>query len=158
MWNAINSYDIREDGKIWEIYSGISNFTQKVDQDGGEEINEEGVVYKVLDDVGIHHQAGRCGIHDNVVVGLAELGYHLVQFAVAQQFGWVGRYGTGEDAVHAGADDVALDNAVPVVDLSGEVVGKACVFARVEVARQGAFTHVKVDNHGLLSGNTHASG
>lgn len=45
VWNAINSYDIREDGKIWEIYSGISNFTPKVDQDGGEEINEEGVVY-----------------------------------------------------------------------------------------------------------------
>ena len=31
VWDAINSYDIREDGKIWEIYSGISNFTPKTD-------------------------------------------------------------------------------------------------------------------------------
>ena len=23
VWNAINSYDLREDGKIWDIYSGI---------------------------------------------------------------------------------------------------------------------------------------
>ena len=45
VWNAINSYDIREDGKIWEIYSGISNFTPKVDQDKGEDIDEEGRVY-----------------------------------------------------------------------------------------------------------------
>ena len=45
VWNAINSYDIREDGKIWEIYSGISNFTPKDDQDKGEDIDEEGRVY-----------------------------------------------------------------------------------------------------------------
>lgn len=45
VWNAINSYDIREDGKIWDIYSGISNFTPKDDQDKGEDIEEEGVVY-----------------------------------------------------------------------------------------------------------------
>lgn len=45
VWNAINSYDIRPDGKIWDIYSGISNFTPKDDQDKGEEIDEEGVVY-----------------------------------------------------------------------------------------------------------------
>ena len=45
VWNAINSYDIRPDGKIWDIYSGISNFTPKDDQDKGEEVEEEGVVY-----------------------------------------------------------------------------------------------------------------
>lgn len=45
VWNAINSYDIRPDGKIWDIYSGISNFTPEDDQDKGEEIEEEGVVY-----------------------------------------------------------------------------------------------------------------
>ena len=45
VWNAINSYDIREDGKIWDIYSGISNFTPGTDQDKGADINEEGVVY-----------------------------------------------------------------------------------------------------------------
>ena len=45
VWNAINSYDLREDGKIWEIYSGISNFTPKTDQDKGLEIDEEGKVY-----------------------------------------------------------------------------------------------------------------
>ena len=45
VWNAINSYDIRPDGKIWDIYSGISNFTPKDDQDKGLDIDEEGVVY-----------------------------------------------------------------------------------------------------------------
>ena len=40
VWNAINSYDIRPDGKIWDIYSGISNFTPKDDQDKGEEGQE----------------------------------------------------------------------------------------------------------------------
>ena len=45
VWNAINSYDIRPDGKIWDIYSGISNFTPKDDQDKGVDIDEEGVVY-----------------------------------------------------------------------------------------------------------------
>jgi len=45
VWQAINSYDIREDGCIWDIYSGISNFTPVVDQDKGADIDEEGVVY-----------------------------------------------------------------------------------------------------------------
>lgn len=36
VWNAVNSYDLREDGKIWDIYSNISNFTPKTDQDKGE--------------------------------------------------------------------------------------------------------------------------
>ena len=45
VWNAVNSYDIREDGKIWDIYSGISNFTPKTDQDKGDEIENEGLKY-----------------------------------------------------------------------------------------------------------------
>ena len=45
VWNAINTYDIRPDGCIWDIYSGISNFTPVTDQDKGEEIDQEGVVY-----------------------------------------------------------------------------------------------------------------
>ena len=45
VWNAINTYDIREDGKIWDIYSGISNFTPGTDQHKGQTINEEGVAY-----------------------------------------------------------------------------------------------------------------
>lgn len=45
VWNAINSYDIRPDGCIWDIYSGISNFTPVTDQDKGADINDEGVVY-----------------------------------------------------------------------------------------------------------------
>lgn len=44
VWNAVNSYDIREDGKIWDIYSGISNFTPVTDQDKGN-IVDEGVKY-----------------------------------------------------------------------------------------------------------------
>jgi len=45
VWNAINSYDLRDDGCIWDIYSSISNFTPVVDQDKGANIEEEGVVY-----------------------------------------------------------------------------------------------------------------
>ena len=45
VWNAINSYDIRPDGCIWDIYSGISHFKPGDDQDKGLDINDEGVVY-----------------------------------------------------------------------------------------------------------------
>ena len=40
VWDAINSYDLREDGKIWEIYSGIGNYTPKTDQDPGGDFDE----------------------------------------------------------------------------------------------------------------------
>jgi endonuclease I len=40
VWDAINSYDLRDNGNIWEIYSGISNFTPVTDQDKGEEVDE----------------------------------------------------------------------------------------------------------------------
>ena len=39
-WNAINSYDLREDGKVWEIYSGIGNYTPLTDQDKGTDVDE----------------------------------------------------------------------------------------------------------------------
>ena len=45
VWDAINSYDIRPDGKIWDIYSGVSNFTPKDDQHQGEKIQDEGKAY-----------------------------------------------------------------------------------------------------------------
>ena len=45
VWNAISTYDIRPDGYIWDIYSGISNFTSGTDQHEGESVNKEGVVY-----------------------------------------------------------------------------------------------------------------
>ena len=44
VWDAIESYDLRADGKIWEIYSGISNFTPKTDRDKGDDV-EEGKKY-----------------------------------------------------------------------------------------------------------------
>jgi endonuclease I len=44
VWDAIESYDLREDGMIWEIYSGISNFTPRTDRDKGDDV-EEGVKY-----------------------------------------------------------------------------------------------------------------
>ncbi len=40
VWNAINSYDLREDGKVWEIYSGIGNYTPVTDQDKGTDVDE----------------------------------------------------------------------------------------------------------------------
>ena len=45
VWNGINSYDIRPDGKIWDIYSNISNFTPKDNQHKGEDVDEEGKAY-----------------------------------------------------------------------------------------------------------------
>ena len=45
VWEAIKKVDIRPDGCVWDIYSGISNFTPGDDQDKGADINEEGVVY-----------------------------------------------------------------------------------------------------------------
>lgn len=45
VWQAINSYDIREDGCIWDIYSGISDFTPGDDQDKGVDVPEEGMTY-----------------------------------------------------------------------------------------------------------------
>jgi endonuclease I len=45
VWDAINSYDIRPDGKIWDIYSEVSNFTPKDDQHQGEKIQDEGKAY-----------------------------------------------------------------------------------------------------------------
>ena len=44
VWDAIESYDLRADGMIWEIYSGISNFTPKTDRDKGDDV-EEGKKY-----------------------------------------------------------------------------------------------------------------
>ena len=44
VWDAIESYDLREDGMIWEIYLGISNFTPRTDRDKGDDV-EEGVKY-----------------------------------------------------------------------------------------------------------------
>ena len=45
VWDAINSYDLRDDGKIWDIYSNISNFTPKTDQDKGEQWDVEAQRY-----------------------------------------------------------------------------------------------------------------
>lgn len=45
VWQAFNSYDIREDGCIWDIYSGISDFTPGDDQDKGVDVPEEGMTY-----------------------------------------------------------------------------------------------------------------
>ena len=45
VWNAINSYDIRPDGCIWDIYSNISNFTPGTDQHKGQSVDKEGVAY-----------------------------------------------------------------------------------------------------------------
>jgi endonuclease I len=44
LWEAFKTIDIRDDGKIWEIYSAISNFIPGDDQDKGEEV-DEGVCY-----------------------------------------------------------------------------------------------------------------
>jgi len=40
VWNFVNTYDIRPDGCVWDVYSNITNFTPVTDQDKGEEGSE----------------------------------------------------------------------------------------------------------------------
>lgn len=44
VWNGINSYDLRDDGSVWEIYSSKGHYTPVTDQDKGEDV-EEGLKY-----------------------------------------------------------------------------------------------------------------
>lgn len=44
LWTDFRSTDVRPDGKVWDMYSGISNFTFGVDQDPGSG-NTEGQYY-----------------------------------------------------------------------------------------------------------------
>ena len=45
VWDAINKLDIREDGKILDRYSNITNFTPGVDQTGSDGYKKEGDNY-----------------------------------------------------------------------------------------------------------------
>ena len=44
LWTSYYSTDVREDGKVWDMYSDISNFTFGTDQDTGTNVSE-GVRY-----------------------------------------------------------------------------------------------------------------
>lgn len=44
LWTDFRTTDAREDGKVWDMYSGVSNFTFGVDQDPGSG-NQEGQYY-----------------------------------------------------------------------------------------------------------------
>ena len=44
LWTDFKTTDVRSDGKIWDMYSGVSNFTPVADQDKGSH-KEEGLVY-----------------------------------------------------------------------------------------------------------------
>lgn len=45
LWTDFQTTDVREDGKVWDMYSGITNFTFVVDQDKGSGGNQEGQFY-----------------------------------------------------------------------------------------------------------------
>ena len=46
VWNAINSYDLRPDGTVWDIYSAVARFRPVTDQDKGDDtVTDEGRVY-----------------------------------------------------------------------------------------------------------------
>ena len=45
LWTDFQSTDARPDGKVWDMYSGISNFTFGTDQDRGSGGNKEGQFY-----------------------------------------------------------------------------------------------------------------
>ena len=60
----------------------------------------------------------------------------MVETRRAEQFGRVGRQGTGEEGVDVGGNDVVLDEGVDVVFLLGEIVDNAGFVAVVELACQ----------------------
>jgi endonuclease I len=45
LWTDFQLTDVRADGKVWDMYSGISNFTFITDQDKGSGGNKEGEYY-----------------------------------------------------------------------------------------------------------------
>ena len=45
LWTDFQTTDARSDGKVWDMYSGISNFTFGTDQDRGSGGNKEGEYY-----------------------------------------------------------------------------------------------------------------
>ena len=45
LWTHFQTTDVREDGKVWDMYSGISDFTFVTDQDKGSGGNKEGEFY-----------------------------------------------------------------------------------------------------------------
>ena len=45
LWTDFQTTDVRDDGKVWDMYSGISNFTFVTDQDRGSGGNKEGEYY-----------------------------------------------------------------------------------------------------------------
>ena len=46
VWDGIKTYDVRNDGKIWDIYSGITNFIPGDDQQSSLDVEDaEGICY-----------------------------------------------------------------------------------------------------------------
>ena len=45
LWTDFQSTDVRPDGRVWDMYSGITNFTFVTDQDTGSGGNQEGQYY-----------------------------------------------------------------------------------------------------------------
>ena len=45
LWTDFQTTDVREDGKVWDMYSGITNFTFVTNQDRGSGGNKEGQFY-----------------------------------------------------------------------------------------------------------------
>lgn len=120
--------------------------------------DEEGVVDEVFDDFDIDDEACRCGVDNDVVVGVFELCDEFVESAIAKQFGGVGRYGAGEEGVDTFVDEVGFDEGVPIVNSAGEVVGESRMFSGVEGAGEGAFAQVEVEENDFLAGNAEAGG
>ena len=119
-----------------------------VDELGAED--EDADVRKTLQDVGIGHDTGRDGVDEDDVVTLAQDLEQRVQPLAAEQLGRVRRQGTGEDDIHAGRDDVVLDDGLDIVRLAGEIVGESGGLAGGEVAGQGALAEVEVQQDDLL--------
>ena len=120
--------------------------------------NEEGGVNMGFQYIGVDNQSGGGGVEDNVLIIFTQLIHEAVEASVAQQFGGVGRYGTGEEAVHTLEDEVFLDERLPIVGLAGKVGRDTGMFTRVELAGHGAASQVKVNHDDAFAGHAEGGG
>lgn len=111
--------------------------------------HEDGEVADAVADGGVGHDTHRHVVGDDVVIAPAQLRHQLVQAAVHEQLGGVGRHGAGGDDVEVVVPGVGMYDVVHTDAVVGKEVGHARRVL-VEVAAQGALADVEVHQHHLL--------
>ena len=77
-----------------------------------------------VDNHRIGHHSGRDVVQDDIIIPLTQLGDQSLQPVAQQEFGWVGRNGTGMDDIQLVVQFPFLDDLVDIVDAAGKVIGK----------------------------------